>query len=109
MRYITSMERQGMEIGRREGLKEGLKEGLRKGHHDGLREGHHQGVRQGQLSIILGQLQRRMGDLPIRIRKQIDSLPNEVIEEQGLEILDIKSISELREWLKARQKSALVS
>ena len=107
MRHITSMERQGMEIGRREGLKEGLKEGLRKGHHDGLLEGHHQGLRQGQLSILIGRLQRQLGELPIRIRKQIESLPNEVIEEQGLEILDIKSLSELREWLKIHSDSVI--
>ena len=78
MPYVTSVERIGIEKGIREGKTE------------------------GQRSLILRQLNRRVGELSIAIQSQIDRLSLPQLENLGEALLDFSTIEDLEAWLKQK-------
>ena len=79
MSYITTGERIGYKRGKEEGRQE-----------------------IGQ-TLVLRQLQRRVGELPQEVIKQIQSLSLEQIENLGEALLDFATIDDLLNWLQANQ------
>lgn len=91
MPYLSSMERIGMEIGRKEGLEKGLQEGLQKGlqkghqeglqkgHQEGLQKGHQEGVRLGSAEVLSMVLKARFGPLDSSVRSRIDAADTQQI------------------------------
>lgn len=71
MPYLSSMERIGMEIGRKEGLEKGLQEGLQKGHQEG--------VRLGSAELLSMVLKARFGPLDSSVRSRIDAADTQQI------------------------------
>jgi len=86
MPYVTSIERLAKEEGREEGRQEGQL----------------QGQLQGQQSLILRQLKRSLGTLPLELETQIRQLSFELLEELGEALLDFKDEAALKTWLNAR-------
>jgi predicted transposase YdaD len=92
MSYITTGERIGYERGKEEGKQEGRQE--------------------GEQTLVLRQLQKRVGELPQEVQQQIQSLSLEQLEVLGEALLDFSAISQgetaepnadLLNWLKANQ------
>ncbi len=79
MPYITSVE----EIGYERGIKQGLEQGLE----------------QGERSLILRQLNRRVGAIPDRTIDRINQLSITQLESLGEALLDFSAIADLTTWL----------
>ena len=79
MPYITSVERIGIE----KGIKKGIKKGIEK----------------GERSLILRQLNRRVGEFPIALQSQIDRLSLSQLENLGEALLDFSTTADLTTWL----------
>ncbi|MEH1935885.1 MAG: DUF4351 domain-containing protein [Nostoc sp.] len=79
MSYITTGERIGYERGKEEGQQE-----------------------QAQ-TLVLRQLQKRVGELPQQVREQIQDLSLEQLEALGEALLDFSAIADLLNWLQTHQ------
>jgi len=75
----------------REGIRQGLKQGLEKG----LEKGLEQGRIEGQREVLLGQIKKRFGAVPPRIRKRVASLDPHQLKAATLRILDAKKPEDL--------------
>jgi predicted transposase YdaD len=53
------------------------------------------------LTLILRQLNRRVGELPQQMREQIEALSLEQLENLGEALLDFTSMADLHSWLEA--------
>jgi predicted transposase/invertase (TIGR01784 family) len=74
---------------------------------DALQEGEQTGVLKGKLegerSLILRQLTRRIGDVNLELRSQIQSLSLTQLESLGEELLDFSTPNDLVKWLGRNQ------
>ena len=66
----------------------------------GERRGEQRGVRKGERKLVLLQLEERFGKLSLQVRKQIERLPAEQLEELGKALLHFRRSDELIAWLK---------
>ena len=64
-----------------------------------MERGIEQGIEQGGRSIVLRQLERRVGDLPEGIRSQVELFSLNEIESLGEALLDFTNLSDLEQWL----------
>jgi predicted transposase YdaD len=62
-------------------------------------EGEQTGVLKGELSLVLRQLTRRVGDVAPEVRSQVQSLSLTQIEALGEALLDFSNPSDLANWL----------
>lgn len=62
-----------------------------------------EGREEGERSLILRQLTRRVGEVPEPLRKQIDTLAIAQLESLGEALLDFTNLSDLENWLAARE------
>jgi predicted transposase YdaD len=77
-----------------------LQKGERRGEQRGLQQGLQQGMEQGERKLAMLQLEERCGQLSPKIRKQIEHLPAEQLEELGKALLDFQSKQDLTRWLR---------
>ncbi|NJO77000.1 MAG: DUF4351 domain-containing protein, partial [Leptolyngbyaceae cyanobacterium RM1_406_9] len=75
--------------------------GLQEGLQQGLQEGLQQGLQQGELSLVLRQLSRRVGEIPVELKAQIQALSLSQLEELGEALLDFSSLEDLMVWLRS--------
>ena len=54
---------------------------------------------EGEKSLILRQLNRRVGELPEDVRQRVEILPLEELENLGEALLDFSSMADLQGWL----------
>lgn len=69
---------------------------------DILREGREEGREEGlrrERSLVIRQLTRKLGELPLGMLEQIEVLSIEQIENLGEALLDFEEISDLEDWL----------
>ena len=57
---------------------------------------------EGELSLILRQLTRRVGELPQQSRQRVENLSLEQLENLGEALLDFSSMADLQAWLEAQ-------
>jgi hypothetical protein len=69
----------------------------------GERIGYERGREEGEQSLVLRQLQKRVGDLPEDVRVRVQNLPLNQLEELGEALLDFTAIEDLFNWLAANQ------
>ncbi|NJO74484.1 MAG: DUF4351 domain-containing protein [Leptolyngbyaceae cyanobacterium RM1_406_9] len=62
-------------------------------------EGIQQGIQQGEISIILRQLHRRLGQLDPQLEVQVRNLSIQQVEELGEALLDFSTETDLVNWL----------
>ena len=75
MPYITSVERQGIE------------------------QGIEQGMQRGEATLVLRQLNRRLGQVAANIQQQVRQLSVEQLEDLGEALLDFENQTDLLNWL----------
>jgi hypothetical protein len=78
MKYVTSFERSGIEIGKQ----------------------------QEALSFVTRLLNRRLGNIDDTLLEQVRSLSIEELEALGEALLDFTSVSNLTNWLSGRQQNS---
>ncbi len=86
MPYITSVERIGFERGLQEGLQEGLQQEAQRS-------------RQREQSLILRQLQRKVGEVPDDTLTRLNALSFEQLAALGEALLDFGTLADLTVWL----------
>ncbi len=69
---------------------------LQKGRRSGLQEG----VEEGKRELVMLQLEECFGKLSPKIRKQMEHLPVEQLEELGKALLGFQSKQDLTRWLR---------
>jgi Domain of unknown function (DUF4351) len=82
MPYITSVEEIGFERGLEQGLERGLEQGL-----------------QHERTLVLRQLDRKLGTIPADVRSMVATLSLPQLEALGESLLDFASIDDLTQWL----------
>ena len=68
---------------------------------EAFQEGEQSGEQREARSLILRQLTRRLGTLPVKIDTQIQALALPQLEALGEALLDFTKLSDLRNWLKS--------
>ncbi|ELR99443.1 DUF4351 domain-containing protein, partial [Gloeocapsa sp. PCC 73106] len=64
-----------------------------------MEKGIEQGIEQGKKSLVIRQLKRRLGEIPVHLETEIRSLPLEAVERLGEALLDFQSLEDLVSWL----------
>jgi Domain of unknown function (DUF4351) len=64
-----------------------------------MEKGIEQGIERGERSLILRQLNRRVGSLSQKIQAQVEALPLNQLESLGEALLDFTSLADLENWL----------
>jgi predicted transposase YdaD len=82
MTYITTGERIGYERGIQEGRQEGI---------------------QGRRSLVIRQLQRRVGQLPQSAQTTVENLSLNQLDNLGEALLDFSTLDDLNNWLENNQ------
>ena len=70
---------------------------------EALQKGVEQGLQQGEAALVLRQLVRRLGQVALEVRSQIQQLPVAQLEELGEALLDFSSTPDLTDWLENHQ------
>ena len=83
----------------REGLYDGHLEGRQEGRLEGQKEGHREGLREGARSLILRQLNRRLGTIAPELKVKIGALTIEQLEDLGEALLGFYHMTNLEAWL----------
>jgi hypothetical protein len=76
---------------------------LAKGEQRGLEQGLEQGLERGlerERALVSRQLAHQFGELPALLRRHIEQLSLEQLENLGVALLDFQSLSDLENWLK---------
>jgi Domain of unknown function (DUF4351) len=81
--YVTTGERIGFEQGALQGRQEGIQ----------------QGIQEGELTLILRQLSRRVGEIAPDVEAEVRALSLTKLEALGEALLDFSQPSDLRDWL----------
>ncbi len=81
MPHVTSMEKRGIAIGRKQGFEEGIES--------------------GRIGLLLQMFVKRFGELPSRLRKQLEALTAQQVDSLSADFIKLGSLSDLRQWLKA--------
>jgi predicted transposase/invertase (TIGR01784 family) len=75
--------------------------GIEQGIRQGIEQGIEQGIKQGNVTLIVRQLERRVGPLSPEIQTRIGQLSTQQLENLGEALLDFASVSDLTSWLQA--------
>lgn len=67
---------------------------------EGREEGRQEGRQEGECSLILRLLNRRIGDISLEMRSQIQSLSLGQLEALGEALLDFSELADLVDWLR---------
>jgi predicted transposase YdaD len=65
----------------------------------GIQKGRQEGMQEGERSLILRQLNRRLGTIPAEAQSQIQTLSLEQLEVLGEVLLDFSTLTDLETWL----------
>ena len=88
----------------RKGKRQGKQEGLQEGKQQGLQEGLQQGL-QRERKLVVQVLERVLGDLSARTRKQLEQLNVDQLEKLAEELVEFKSEKALTAWLKQHSQT----
>lgn len=91
MTYITSWQREGMEIG--------LEKGRVEGRVEGLAEGRAEGSLHEALKLVKRMLTKKFGNVGEEIIQRIEALNQDRLEQLAEDILDFSEMSDLENWL----------
>jgi hypothetical protein len=71
-----------------------------KGRAEGRVEGRVEGRAEGRADVVLHLLAQRFGEVPAGIRKQLKSLPGDLLVDFAKALLEFRSLADAREWLR---------
>ena len=69
-----------------------------------VQEGKIEGKIEGEILLIIRQLNRRIGEIPVSLTERIQKLPLEKLEILGVELLDFTNADDLETWLNQNQE-----
>jgi flagellar biosynthesis/type III secretory pathway protein FliH len=72
-----------------------IRQGIEKGLAKGRAEGRAEGLAEGQLRILLGQISKRFGRVPVAVRQRLAAMNSKELAAAGLRLLDAKRIDDL--------------
>ncbi len=84
---------------RDEYLQEGRQEGVQIGKQEGIQLGKQQGRQEEATNLLIRLIRRKFGELDRELTTEIANLTLEQLESLGEELLDFKTIDDLRRWL----------
>lgn len=67
-----------------------------------MRQGIQQGIQQGESTLILRQLNRRLGEVNPQLQAQIQSLSTAELEDLGEALLNFTTTTDLEAWFENR-------
>ena len=82
-----------------------IEEWIQEGWEKGRQKGHEEGWREGRIVLILNQLKKILGRVSSDLEQKIRGLSDGEIETLTYDLLDMKALSDLDEWLKGREKN----
>jgi predicted transposase YdaD len=82
-----------------------IEEWIQEGWEKGREEGREEGWREGRITIILNLLKKILGRVSSELELKIRGLSDREIETLTYDLLDMKVLSDLEEWLKRREKN----
>ncbi|MDD4754244.1 MAG: DUF4351 domain-containing protein, partial [Desulfitobacteriaceae bacterium] len=91
--YEAKME--GIAEGKAEGIAEGKAEGIA----EGKAEGKAEGIAEGQASLLLRQLKKKFGYLPVEMENRVMSMPEEKLQELAEAIFDLETIDDVNSFI----------
>jgi predicted transposase YdaD len=71
---------------------------------EGIKEGEKKGLRMGRIELIFAQLRRILGRIHPELEVRINQLTDEEIDKLAIDLLGIKQVSELENWLELHRK-----
>ena len=77
---------------------------LEQGLQQGLQQGRREGRREGEVTLIVRQLTRRLGEINPALQQQIRALSTLALEELGEVLLDFSAVTDLVAWLAQQQR-----
>ncbi len=96
---VFQAELDRIDLSEKEGVMEVVTSWMEKGIEQGIERGIERGIEQGERSLILRQLNRRVGSLPQGIQAQVEAIALEQLELLGEALLDFTSLVDLENWL----------
>jgi predicted transposase/invertase (TIGR01784 family) len=89
----------GTQLSQSRVYQEALAEGKAEGKAEGQAEGQAEGKLKGKAELVMVQLNRRVGKIPLKLSKQIDRLSVDKLQKLGEALLDFNNLSDLSDWL----------
>jgi predicted transposase/invertase (TIGR01784 family) len=99
---LEGVEREGIMQIVTSWMEQGIAEGRAEGRTEGEQIGEQRGRTEGERALILRLLTRRIGDVSLDLRSQIQSLPLTQLEALGEALLDFSQPDDLVEWLRTK-------
>ena len=72
---------------------------MEEGIEQGIERGIEQGVQREAKLLVFRLLNRRVGELPLQVRSQVETLPLAKLEALGEALLDFSGLPDLEAWL----------
>ena len=86
-------------------IQEWVKEGWEKGREEGWEKGREEGWREGRITTILTLLEKVLGRISFELEEKIRRLSDREIKKLTKDLLDMKNVSDLEEWLEIQDKN----
>lgn len=86
-------------------IQEWVKEGWEKGREEGWEKGREEGWREGRITTILTLLEKVLGRVSSDLEQKIRRLSDREIKKLTKDLLDMKNVSDLEEWLEIQDKN----
>jgi len=84
-------------------VKEWIEEGIKEGEKNGIEKG----IRKGRIELILAQLKRILGRVHPELETKIQELTDKEIEKLSIDLLGIKQVADLENWLRMHESKKL--
>jgi predicted transposase YdaD len=88
-----------------EWVKEGWEKGREEGREEGWEKGREEGWREGRITTILTLLEQVLGRVSSELEQKIRRLSDGEIKKLTKDLLDMKKVSDLEEWLEIQDKN----
>jgi len=88
-----------------EWVKEGWEKGREEGREEGWEKGREEGWREGRITTILTLLEQALGRVSSELEQKIRRLSDGEIKKLTKDLLDMKKVSDLEEWLEIQDKN----
>jgi len=96
---LAPLYQQDRELAFQQGIEQGIERGIEQGIERGIEQGIVTGKQNEAFTLILRQLTRRIGEIPVNLVQQIRLLPLETLENLAEVLLDFQTEADLREFL----------
>jgi predicted transposase YdaD len=79
---------------------------MEEGIEQGIEQGIQRGLQEGEARLMVRQLTRKLGDLPLSLRERISTLPVQQLEALSDEVFVLEGVAHLERWLDGQPEQA---